>query len=43
VIVIARGSTVTQGTPQQLCDLAGLDSLEDAFVKLVGTEEGIEL
>ncbi|HEY1149825.1 MAG TPA: ATP-binding cassette domain-containing protein [Pseudoduganella sp.] len=43
VIVIARGSTVTQGTPQQLCELAGLDSLEDAFVKLVGTEEGIEL
>jgi sodium transport system ATP-binding protein len=42
VIVIARGSTVTQGTPQQLCDLAGLDSLEDSFVKLVGTEEGIE-
>jgi sodium transport system ATP-binding protein len=40
--VIARGSTVTQGTPQQLCDLAGLDSLEDSFVKLVGTEEGIE-
>ena len=43
VIVIAHGATVTQGTPQQLCELAGLDSLEDAFVKLVGTEEGIEL
>jgi sodium transport system ATP-binding protein len=43
VIVIARGSTVTQGTPQRLCELAGLDSLEDSFVKLVGTEEGIEL
>jgi sodium transport system ATP-binding protein len=43
VIVIANGTTVTQGTPQQLCELAGLSSLEDAFVRLVGTEEGIEL
>ncbi len=43
VIVIARGTTVTQGTPQQLCEQAGLSSLEDAFVRLVGTEEGIEL
>ncbi len=43
VIVIAKGTTVTQGTPQQLCEKAGLSSLEDAFVRLVGTEEGIEL
>jgi len=43
VIVIAGGTTVTQGTPQQLCEKAGLSSLEDAFVRLVGTEEGIEL
>ncbi|MCE3264755.1 MAG: transporter [Pseudoduganella sp.] len=43
VIVIANGTTVTQGTPQQLCERAGLSSLEDAFVRLVGTEEGIEL
>ena len=43
VIVIANGTTVTQGTPQQLCEQAGLPSLEDAFVRLVGTEEGIEL
>jgi sodium transport system ATP-binding protein len=43
VIVIANGTTVTQGTPQQLCEKAGLSSLEDAFVRLVGTEEGIEL
>jgi sodium transport system ATP-binding protein len=43
VIVIAGGTTITQGTPQQLCEKAGLSSLEDAFVRLVGTEEGIEL
>ncbi|WP_256080538.1 ATP-binding cassette domain-containing protein [Massilia sp. YIM B04103] len=43
VIVIAGGATVAQGTPQALCARTGLDSLEDAFVSLVGTEEGIEL
>jgi sodium transport system ATP-binding protein len=41
VIVIAKGKTVAQGTPQQLCEQTGIASLEDAFVQLVGTEEGI--
>ena len=41
VIVIARGRTVAQGSPQQLCERTGIASLEDAFVSLVGTEEGI--
>ncbi len=41
VIVIANGRTVAQGSPQQLCRQTGIDSLEDAFVHLVGTEEGI--
>ena len=41
VIVIARGHTVAQGSPQQLCERTGITSLEDAFVSLVGTEEGI--
>ena len=41
VIVIAQGSTVAQGSPQQLCERTGIASLEDAFVSLVGTEEGI--
>jgi len=41
VIVIARGHTVAQGSPQQLCERTGIASLEDAFVSLVGTEEGI--
>ncbi len=41
VIVIARGHTVAQGAPQQLCERTGIASLEDAFVSLVGTEEGI--
>ena len=41
VIVIAKGHTVAQGSPQDLCRRTGIASLEDAFVSLVGTEEGI--
>ena len=41
VIVIAKGQTVAQGSPQQLCERTGIANLEDAFVSLVGTEEGI--
>ena len=41
VIVIAKGHTVAQGSPAQLCERTGIANLEDAFVSLVGTEEGI--
>ncbi|PWF49203.1 ABC transporter ATP-binding protein [Massilia glaciei] len=41
VIVIAKGFTVAQGSPRELCERTGIASLEDAFVSLVGTEEGI--
>ena len=41
VIVIAKGHTVAQGSPAELCERTGIASLEDAFVSLVGTEEGI--
>ena len=41
VIVIARGHTVAQGSPDELCRRTGIANLEDAFVSLVGTEEGI--
>lgn len=41
VIVIAKGHTVAQGSPEELCRKTGIDNLEDAFVSLVGTEEGI--
>jgi sodium transport system ATP-binding protein len=40
VIVIAKGHTVAQGSPQELCRRTGIENLEDAFVSLVG-EEGI--
>ncbi|ALK95730.1 ABC transporter [Massilia sp. WF1] len=41
VIVIAKGHTVAQGAPDELCRRTGIANLEDAFVSLVGTEEGI--
>jgi sodium transport system ATP-binding protein len=41
VIVIAKGHTVAQGTPADLCRRTGIANLEDAFVHLVGTDEGI--
>ena len=41
VIVIAKGHTVAQGSPAELCARTGIANLEDAFVSLVGTEEGI--
>jgi sodium transport system ATP-binding protein len=41
VIVIAKGHTVAQGTPDELCRRTGIANLEDAFVRLVGTDEGI--
>lgn len=41
VIVIAKGRTVAQGAPQQLCERTGIATFEDAFVNLIGSEEGI--
>ena len=41
VLILARGRLVAQGTPQDLCRLAGEDELEEAFVKIIGTDEGI--
>jgi sodium transport system ATP-binding protein len=41
VVVMARGTVVAQGSPQQLCEQAGKPDLEDAFVSLIGSEEGI--
>ena len=41
VIVIAKGQTVAQGSPAEICERTGIENLEDAFVSLVGTDEGI--
>lgn len=41
VVVIANGRAVAQGSPAQLCEQTGIANLEDAFVSLIGSEEGI--
>lgn len=41
IVIIAKGRVAANGSAEQLLDLSGCDSLEDAFVKLIGTEEGL--
>lgn len=41
VVVIAHGTVVASGTPQELRARTGADTLEDAFVRLIGTSEGL--
>ncbi len=43
IYIMADGKVVAQGTPEELCEQAGKESLEDAFVSLIGTDEGIAL
>ena len=43
IYIMADGKVVAEGTPEQLCQQAGEESLEDAFVTLIGTDEGIAL
>ena len=41
IVVIAHGRVVADGTADELRALAGNDNLEDAFVHLIGSEEGL--
>jgi len=41
IVVIAHGRVVAQGTPDQLRAQTGRDNLEDAFVQVIGSEEGL--
>ena len=41
IVIIARGQVVAEGTPDELRAQTGEDNLEDAFVKAIGTEEGL--
>ena len=43
IVVIAKGRVVAQGTADELRALTGETNLEDAFVKVIGTEEGLSL
>lgn len=41
VIIVSKGKLAAQGTPKELCDLAGETLLEEAFVKIIGSDEGV--
>ena len=41
IYIMARGKVIAQGTPEQLCQQAGKDTLEDAFVSLIALDEGV--
>jgi sodium transport system ATP-binding protein len=42
VIVIAHGTVVASGTPEEIRTQAGASSLEDAFVHVIGSGEGLD-
>ncbi|HEX6570612.1 MAG TPA: ATP-binding cassette domain-containing protein, partial [Steroidobacteraceae bacterium] len=41
IVVIAHGRVVASGSPDELRESTGCPNLEDAFVKAIGTEEGL--
>jgi sodium transport system ATP-binding protein len=40
IVIIASGRVVAHGTPNELRNQTGEDSLEDAFVALAGLDHG---
>jgi sodium transport system ATP-binding protein len=41
IIIIADGRIAADGSARELLEKSGCDSLEDAFVRLIGSEEGL--
>jgi len=41
IVIIAKGEVAANGTADELLERSGCNSLEDAFVKLIGSEEGL--
>jgi sodium transport system ATP-binding protein len=42
VIVIAHGTVVAAGTPDEIRARTRQDNLEEAFVQLIGSDEGLQ-
>lgn len=42
VVIVAAGRVVAEGSPEELQARTGKSTLEDAFVQLIGSEEGIQ-
>ncbi|MGK2926376.1 MAG: ABC transporter ATP-binding protein [Lysobacterales bacterium] len=41
IVIIAKGEVAADGTADELLQRSGCDSIEDAFVRLIGSEEGL--
>jgi sodium transport system ATP-binding protein len=41
IVIISKGRVMAQGTADELREQFGEQNLEDAFVKAIGTEEGL--
>ena len=41
IVIIAKGNVTAQGSADELRRISGEENLEDAFVKLIGSEEGL--
>jgi sodium transport system ATP-binding protein len=41
IVVVARGRVVAEGSPQELRERTGKDSLEEAFVAVIGSDQGL--
>jgi len=41
IVIIAKGEVAADGSAAELLERTGCESLEDAFVKLIGSEEGL--
>ena len=42
IVIISNGVVSAQGTPDELLKRTGKDNLEDAFIEVIGSEEGLE-
>lgn len=42
IVIISNGIVAAQGTSSELIHGTGRDNLEDAFIEIIGTEEGLE-
>jgi sodium transport system ATP-binding protein len=42
IVIIAGGEVAASGTPDQILAATGQQNLEDAFVSIIGTDEGLE-
>jgi sodium transport system ATP-binding protein len=41
IVILSRGRVVASGTPVEILALTGAATLEEAFVSLIGSEEGL--